>query len=383
MINRERMTDAVLDLVRIDSHSKEEKDVAVYLVRALSDAGCEVRVDDAGAKVGGNTGNVIARLPANTADAAPLLLSAHMDTVAPGRGVKPVRETERIRTDGTTILGADDKSGLAVILEAVRAVGEHSLPHGELEIAFTICEEIGLLGAKHLDMTSFKARRGFVLDSTHASLLFTRAPSSDRFEFTVHGLEAHAGMAPESGISAVRIAAEAIAAMPLGRIDPQTTSNVIIVEGGAATNVVPNRCVVRGEARSLTDERLDEVTASIRKCFQDAAARAAIESGGKRVRAWVEETCEREYESMAVADDAPIVRLLVRAAEASGKAVKTASIGGGSDANVFNRRGVQTVNFGTGMREIHTVNEWLDLNDFYTCADVVLECIKLNAGLAP
>jgi tripeptide aminopeptidase len=379
MINRERMTGAMLDLLQIDSHSKEEKQVAAYLVRALGEIGCDVRVDDAGEKVGGDTGNVIARLPATAPDIAPLLLSAHMDTVPPGKGVKPIREPGRIRSDGTTVLGGDDKSGLAVILETLRVVKERGIPHGDLEIAFTICEEIGLLGAKHLDAAALSSRRGFVLDSTDASLLFTRSPSADHFEFTVHGLEAHAGLAPENGISAVRVAAEAIAAMPLGRIDAQTTSNVVIAEGGAATNVVPNRCVVRGEARSLTDGRLDETTAAIRRAFADAAAGATATIDGKLHRAWIEESCERDYESMNVPDDAPIVELLLRAARSAGTQLRTASIGGGCDANVFNRRGIESVNFGTGMREIHTVNEWLDLADFYACADVVLECVKLSA----
>ena len=380
MIDRERMTGAFLDLVRIDSQSREEKAVAVYLSRALQEIGCDVRIDDAGEKVGGNTGNVVARLAGTAADAPPLLLSSHMDTVPPGNGVKPVREADRIRTDGTTVLGGDDKSGLAIIVETLRVVRERQIPHPTLEIAFTICEEVGLLGAKQLDVSALQAKRGFVLDATDASALFTRAPSSDHFEFVVHGLESHAGLAPEQGISAVRVAAEAIAAMPIGRIDPQTTSNVVILEGGAATNVVPNRCVVRGEARSLEDARLDTTTATIRRAFQDAASRHTATVNGRLVRAWIEETCTRDYESMAVADDAPIVGLLMRAAKQAGAPLRTATIGGGSDANVFNRRGIESVNFGTGMRDIHTVNEWLDLGQFYACADVVLECVKLAAS---
>jgi tripeptide aminopeptidase len=380
MINRERMTGAVLDLIRIDSHSKEEKDVAAYLLRALKDAGCEVRTDDAGAKVGGNTGNVIARLPGTKPGAPPLLLSAHMDTVPPGKGVKPVRETARITTDGTTVLGGDDKSGLAIVLEAVRALREGTIPHGDVDVVFTICEEIGLLGAKNFDAASIASRQGLVLDATDASMLFTRAPAADHFRFIVHGLEAHAGVAPETGISAVRVAAEAIAAMPLGRIDPETTSNVVIVEGGGATNVVPNRCVVSGEARSHDVGRLDATMTAIRRSFQDAAARATATVGGKLQRAWIEETSERDYESMAVPDGAPIVRLVMEAARAAGKAVTPASIGGGCDANVFNRAGIESVNLGTGMRDIHTVNEWLDLEDFYASAAIVVEMLRLNAA---
>src|SRR5437660_9273940 len=156
MINRKRMTDTVLDLIRIDSHSKEEKDVAEYLVRALSDAGCEVRIDDAGQKVGSNTGNVFARLPGTSGAASPLLLSAHMDIVPPGKGVKPVLEGDRIRTDGTTVMGGDDKSGWAIILETLRVLGEKPMPHGDIEVVFSVCEEIGLLGAKHFDVASLR-----------------------------------------------------------------------------------------------------------------------------------------------------------------------------------------------------------------------------------
>jgi tripeptide aminopeptidase len=379
MINRERMTETVLDLVRIDSHSKEEKQVADYLGRALREAGCEVRVDDAGEKVGGNTGNVIARLPGTKAGAPPLLLSAHMDTVTPGKGVKPVREADRIRTDGTTILGGDDKSGCAIALEIVRTLRDSSLPYGDIDVVFSICEEIGLLGAKHFDATSIKSRRAIVLDATDASKLFTRAPSADHFEFVVHGLEAHAGMAPETGISAVRVAAEAIAAMPLGRIDQRTTSNVVIVDGNGPTNVVPNRCVVRGEARSLDDATLDATTAAIRACFQDAASRATATAAGRLHRAWIEERTEREYESMALDDASPTVQLVLQAAIAVNRSVATATIGGGSDANVYNRRGIESAVLGTGMRDIHTVNEWLHLDDFYASASIVLECVRRSA----
>ena len=255
MIQRERMVNTLIDLVQIDSQSKEEILVAQWLVRELQDLGADARVDDAGTRVGGNSGNVVAKIAGTAPDAPPLLLSAHMDTVPPGNGVKPVRASDRVKTDGTTVLGGDDKSGLAVILEVLRTLKEKAVPHGDLEIAFSICEEIGLLGAKNLDFGALLAREAIVLDSPHASLCTTQAPSADRFEFVVHGLEAHAGIAPENGISAVRIASEAIAAMPLGRIDPRTTSNVVIVEGGLATNVVPNRCVVRGEARSRPPPR--------------------------------------------------------------------------------------------------------------------------------
>lgn len=380
MINRERMTGAVLDLLRLDSHSKAERPVADYLTRCLADLGCQPQEDAAGAAVGSTSGNIVACLEGSAAGAAPLLLSAHMDVVPPGLGVKPVREAERIRSDGTTILGGDDKSGLAVILEVLRSLKDQGIAHGPVEIAFTICEEIGLLGAKGLEYGRFQARDAIVLDSPHATELVTRAPSADRYVFTVHGLEAHAGMCPENGISAVRVAAEAIAAMPLGRIDAGTTANVVIAGGPTATNVIPNLCVVRGEARALDEARLDAVMREIRGAFADAAQRAKIKLGGQTRRAWVEEQCSREYHSFQIADDAPIVKLIQHAARTQNTEVKTVTIGGGSDANVFNRHGIASVNLGTGMRDIHTVNEWIDLTDFYRCAEIVLECVKERAA---
>ncbi len=376
MIQRDRMTDTVLDLLLLDSHSKEEMPVAEYLARALRELGASVRIDDAGSAVGGNTGNVVARFePTATGTVAPLLLSAHMDTVPPGKGVKPIREAERISSDGTTILGGDDKSGLAIILEVLRSLQDHNVPHGPIEVAFTICEEIGLVGAKHLDFTALQSKDAIVLDSANASHLVTEAPSSEHYTFTVHGLAAHAGMCPENGISAVRIAAQAIAAMPLGRVDAQTTANVVIA-GPAATNVVPDLCVVRGEARSLSDQRLDEVLRQIRTTFTDAAAQATVTLDGKIHRAWVEEQSQREYYSLRVSDDAPIVQLVLDSGRALGTPVQTVTIGGGSDANVYNRQGITSVNLGTGMRDIHTVNEWIDLNDFWRSAEIVFTCVR-------
>jgi tripeptide aminopeptidase len=380
MINRERMIDTVVELVSLDSQSLAERPVADYLIRRLAELGLQPREDDAGNAVGSNSGNIVARMEATASGAPPLLLSSHMDVVPPGNGVKPVREAERVRSDGTTILGGDDKTGLAVILEVLRTMRERELPHGPVEIAFTICEEIGLLGAKGLDYAQLQAREAIVLDSCFATELVTRAPSADRYVFTVHGLEAHAGMCPENGISAVRVAAEAIAAMPLGRVDAGTTANVVIAGGPTATNVIPNLCVVRGEARALDEARLDEVMRQIRGAFADAAARAKIQLGGGLRRAWIEETCSREYHSFHIPDDAPIVQLVQRAARAHDAAVKTVTIGGGSDANVFNRHGIASVNLGTGMRDIHTVNEWIDLHDFYRCAQIVLECVKERAA---
>jgi tripeptide aminopeptidase len=378
-VSAERLTQLFLELVRIDSHSRKEGLVARRLERELVALGAEVWFDDAGVKVGGNTGNLLARFPGSV-DAEPLLLSAHMDTVVPGEGVRPILDGDVIRSDGTTVLGGDDKSGLAIICEVLHLLAEHRVPHGDVEVAFTICEEVGLLGAKHLDVSRLRARAGLVLDSDAPGYLFTRAPAANHLEFVVHGLEAHAGMAPEEGINAIKVAAEGIAAMRLGRIDPDTTANIGTVHGGVATNVVPNTVRLHGEARSHDEAKLDAQCEHMRRCMEDAAARHAITRDGATVRASVESRVTRSYEGMAVPDDAAIVQLVFRAAAAVGAPVTSAAMGGGCDANILNRRGFEVANIGTGMQRIHTVHEWLRVSDMVRTAAVITEMVRLRGA---
>lgn len=380
-INRERLRQYLLDLVQIDSHSREEGEVAARVRADLEALGVEVEVDDAGEKVGGDTGNVIARVKGTVPGAPSIFVAAHMDTVVPGKGVKPVIDGDVIRTDGTTVLGGDDKSGVAIIVECIRTLREQNIPHSDIDAVFTICEEVGLLGAKHLDMSRIRATYGLVLDSDDVGYLFTRAPAADHMEWVVHGLEAHAGVCPENGISAIQIAAEAVASMKLGRVDHETTANVGVIEGGAATNIIPNRVVLKAEARSHDDRKLDAQTDHMRRALHEAAARRSVVVDGETVTARVEEHVTREYDSMNVADDSTIVQLVMRAAGNLNQQVKTLATGGGCDANVFNKRGLEVANLGTGMQAIHTVKEWLNVQDMYRSADVVLEILKLNARL--
>jgi tripeptide aminopeptidase len=249
LINHERIKDLLIELIKIDSLSRREYAVAMRLQREMEDLGAAVVIDDAGEKVGGNVGNLIASFQGNTPSASPLLLSAHMDTVVPGEGIVPILEGDVLRTDGRTVLGGDDKSGVAIICEAIRTLKEQNLPFGDIDVVFTICEESGLVGAKCLDVARLRARTGLVLDSDSVGFLFTRGPGANRLEFRVHGLEAHAGVCPERGISAIKVAAQGIAQMRLGRIDHETTANIGVIEGGMAVNIVPNSVLLKGEAR--------------------------------------------------------------------------------------------------------------------------------------
>jgi tripeptide aminopeptidase len=372
-VNVPRLRDEFLELVRISSVSKREGTIARRLQDILSGMGASVEVDDAGPRVGADTGNVLARFPGTVPDAAPFLLCAHMDT---GENIRPVVAGDIIRSDGTTILGGDDKSGIVAILEAVRLLREQRIPHGPIDVLLTICEELGLVGAKHFDVGRLRARTGLVLDCDGVHELITRAPAANRMQFTVHGLEAHAGIAPEQGISAIKVAAEAVAAMRLGRVDAETTANIGRIEGGLASNIIPNRVVLRAETRSLTVEGLETQTAHMRDCFERAAAAHRVTVAGQEHTARVETKVDRDYERLAVGDDRPIVALVRRAAQALGAPFRTRSTGGGSDANVFSARGVEVANLACGMRQIHTVNEWVDVNDMVATTALLVETVR-------
>ena len=369
----------LIELVQIDSLSRKEHAIAMRLKRELEELGGEVWMDGAGEKVGGDAGNLIAHFRGNVPRADPLLLSAHMDTVVPGEGVVPVLEGNILRSDGRTVLGGDDKSGIAIICEVLRVVREKSLPCSDIDVVFTICEEAGLLGAKCLDVSRLRARRGLVLDSDSVGFLFTRAPAANRMEFHIHGLEAHAGVCPERGISAIQVAAEGIAKMRLGRVDKETTANIGLISGGMAVNIIPNSVQLKGEARSHNEETLERQSRHMLQCLEEAASRHVLEVDGKRYQASVEAKIERDYDRMEIADGSPIVRLVRTAGRNLGIDVKTMATGGGCDANVLNKKGLEVANLSTGMREIHTVKEWLDLNDLYISARMVLEIVRLNA----
>ena len=379
MIKPERIKDEFLELASISSMSRREGAIARRLESILKSMGASVEVDDAGEKVGGETGNILARFAGTRPDAPPFLLSAHMDTVGPAEKIHLEVEGDIVHTDRTTVLGGDDKAGIVSIFEAIRVLREEKIPHGDIEVILSICEETGLLGAKHFDTGRLRAKRGLVLDVDGVCELITRAPVANRLSFTVTGLEAHAGICPERGLSAIQIASEAIAGMKLGRVDAETTANLGRIQGGLATNIVPTRVVVDGETRSLSVAKLEAQTEHMRQRFEEAAARHAVRLEDGEHRARVEVKVDRQYERLDVADTAKVVTLVAGAAEGLGKSFRTRATGGGSDANVYTTRGIEIANLACGMRDIHTVHEWVDLKDLYTTASIVLETVRLNA----
>jgi len=359
-----------LRLVAIDSESLNERGMIDILKADLQDLGAEIEEDDCHTKTGGNAGNLFARLPGSI-QKDPILLCAHVDTVKPGNGVKARIEGDRIVTDGTTILGSDDKSGIAEIMIALKRIVESGVEHAPIEILFTVSEEIGLLGAKGFDKSRLKSAFGYAFDTHVVGELVTGAPSQNSWEAVIHGRESHAGVAPEKGLNAIRIAAEAISAMPMGRIDDETTCNLGKIQGGEATNIVPNKACLYGEVRSHDHSKLEQVSDQIRKVLEETIARYS-EDGAR-----LEFSCNDEYKAFNVKEDAPVVSWAKTSLRNLDIPYTIGRGGGGSDANVISASGIPMIIVGTGMDNVHTVKECIRIEELHRGADFVTELIRL------
>ena len=374
-MNRERLSDLFMSLSRIDSVSREEAEISGRLQGLLSSMGADVRVDDAAKGVSGNAGNLFARFEGNVAVPS-LMLNAHMDTVEPGRGVMPVFEEGRFRSDGRTILGADDKSAIAIIIETIRILQERGMSHGPLEVVLTVCEEVGLMGAKHLNFDWITAKQGYALDASDVEGIVIRAPAANRFEIRIFGKDAHAGAAPEKGINAILLASQAIARLGWGRIDEETTCNIGTIEGGTATNIVPDRVTLRGEVRSHDPRKLEALTERIVKTFAEAVDAAKTEGDDLQPR--MEVDIHNDFPATAIPEDHPVVTTALRAASNLGRGLEPQMTGGGADANIFFDRGIVTGVLGTGMKDMHTVRESIALEDMVRMTELLLEIIRLH-----
>lgn len=367
MINQERVVEEFLKYIQIPSETKKEGKFAKFIVDELKAIGLEVQVDDAGEKVGSDTGNIIAKLP-GTIEGEPVLFSCHMDTVCPGENIKPIIKDGVIYSDGTTILGGDDKAGIAAIMEALKVIKENNIKHKDIEVVFSIFEEGGLFGSKNLDYTKINSRIAFVLDSGgDPGQIIVKGPAQDKINVKVIGKPAHAGVCPEQGISAIQVASEAIANMKLLRIDEETTANIGSINGGGATNIVCPEIEIKAEARSLSIEKLDAQTAHMVECFENAA---------KKFNTTVEIETKRMYGSFVIDENDEIVKMAKEACDKVGIKPFTAATGGGSDTNVLNSNGLKAINLGIGERKAHTLEEHLRIEDLVNSAKLVLELMQ-------
>ena len=365
MINKQRVLDTFLELVQIDSETLNEKNFADRMVKELEALGGVVTTDEAGKAIGSNGYNVYASFE-GTLPGDSMIFSCHMDTVKPGNGIKPVVADGVVRSEGDTILASDDKSGITGILEAIKAIKENGVAHRSFEVIFTIAEEGGLRGAKNLDYSRIKSKKAVALDSSgNVGKIINQAPGQNKIYATVVGKTAHAGLAPEEGISAIQVAAHGIAKMNLLRIDAETTCNIGTIEAKNATNIVPGTCDIIAEVRSRDYDKLQAQTKHIVDSLQ-----AACDEFGATLDCKV----DTAYISYNVNTEGELVKYICENIKDMGLEPNIVPGGGGSDANIMNRNGIEAVVLGTGMSKVHTTNEFIEVKQLENTAEL---CYRL------
>lgn len=368
MINEQRIVDLFIELVQVDSETKHEEKIAVVLKEKFTALGVEVVEDDAKEKTGHGANNLICTLPATKEGVDTIYFTSHMDTVVPGNGIKPSIEDGYIKSDDTTILGADDKAGLAAMLEAITVLKEENIAHGKIEFIITVGEESGLVGAKALDSSLVTAKFGYALDSDgKVGDIIVAAPTQAKVNATIYGKTAHAGVAPERGVSAITIASRAISKMPLGRIDEETTANIGRFEGGTQTNIVCDRVDILAEARSLIPEKMEAQVAKMKEAFETAAQ----EMGGR-----AEVDIKVMYPGFKFGDGDHVVEVAKKAVANIDRPSRLLQSGGGSDANVIAGFDIPTVNLAVGYEDIHTTNEKIPVEELVKTSELVVSIIK-------
>lgn len=389
-INDERLARTFVQLCEIDSPSRREKKLCDFLTATFHGLGsASIAEDDSAGETGSDCGNLIVSFPGSGKGIhrETLLFACHMDTVEPGSGVEVVRNGDIFTSRGNTILGSDDKSGIAAVIELIRILQENNIDHSPMELLFTTCEEIGLLGAKALDRSRLTAAYGYALDSTGIDQVIIGAPAANKLKIEVHGIAAHAGLHPEQGISALCLTANAIANLRLGRLDEESTANFGVIHGGIATNIIPDHITIEGEVRSHSPARLHAHTEEIRRTFQQviegwplppSLAPAALEHPCPSPLPPVQETVPSvdisvhpEYPAMRLETNDPVITHVKEAALKLDRKLKFRTAGGGSDANIFNSFGLATAIVATGMNKVHTTDECLDFNDLVRLTELL------------
>ncbi len=373
-VNQERLLELFKALITINAPAKQERECVDYVAQLLRQMGLEVEEDDAGTIIGGNAGNLIATFPGNEPGAPRIFLSAHFDTVEPTAGLKIIEEDGMIRTDGTTILGADDKGGMAPAIEAIRMLQESGEAHGDVVLLFSVAEEIGLLGAEALRIQDLNLDFGYVLDTgPPVGTFVNRTATHDKLDVVIHGKPAHSGKDPEKGINAIQVLAEAVSNMKIGRIGPETTANLGVIEGGTATNVVCPFVKVYGEARSTNEAELDAQIDHMIQCFEAAAS---------KWNTTVSIHHDRHYRSYFVPETEACVQIAQSASRKLGHDPVLRTTLGGSDANQYNAKGVPCIVVATGMDKIHTHQEEISVESLVETTRLVYALIREAAESA-
>jgi tripeptide aminopeptidase len=378
-INRERLAGTLIRLCETDSPSRSEGRMAALLRDQFTALGADmIQEDNSAAQTGADTGNLIVRFNGTDPSREPLFFSCHMDTVEPGTGVRVVRSGDVFSSMGETVLGADDKSGIAALIELMTILSEGKVGYGPIELVFTTCEEVGLLGAKHLEHERLQARFGYALDTTGIDRIITGAPASNRLNVTLHGIAAHAGLHPEQGISAFCMAAKAMADMRLGRLDNESTANFGCMHGGVATNIIPAQLTIEGEVRSHSMEKLASYTNSIISAFQNVVNEWPIPAEAGDRHPTVDFDVRLDYPAMSLHEQDPVLTRIRKAGLLAGRNLEFLVAGGGSDANILNSYGLPTAIVATGMNDVHTTEEYLDLKDAVSLTELLYAIVMIS-----
>lgn len=355
----ERLVNQFMEMVKIDSESGNEADFMNYLKPEFEKLGGEVIID--------NYGNLIAKFPSKNCDETKaIMISCHGDTVQPGKGIQPVLEHGVIRSKGDTILGADDKAGIAELLEAIR-VAEVYPP---LEIAITRQEEVGLLGVKELDYSMFSAKKGYLLDNDVLDTIIIGGPTYYAIDVIITGKGAHAGMEPEKGINAIQAAANAIASLPIGRIDDETTANVGVIEGGIIRNGVPDKVTFLAECRSLDHKKAEKLSNDMLEII-----RKEVTKNGAKVEIEIDMKCK----AVQIDPNAEVVRISKQALKSIGVEAETAFMTGFTDASIHNNNGIEMAGVGIGARLEHSTDEHIYVEEMEKAKNMVVEIFRLSA----
>ena len=371
-LNADRLSRTFITLCEIDSPAKGEGNLSLFLQDLFRGSGADHIFEDGSSRLtGSDCGNLVVRFAGSRAEADPLFFNCHLDVIPPCAGVKVRRVGDLFTSSGNTVLGADDKAGIAILIEVLHALREEKIPFPPVELLFTTCEEIGLLGAKAFDPLTLAATYGYALDSTGIDNVIVGAPASCAITAEIHGLASHAGLRPQQGINAIHLAGQAVARLPLGRIDPATTANIGLITGGTATNIIPDYARIDGEVRSHNPAMLHATLARFRTVFEEVVAGWQPSDPLLTARPALEFTSPEQYPLMALADDNPAVVRARLAADSLGRSLQFVRAGGGSDANIFNAGGLATAILGIGMENVHSTAENIRLQDMLRTAELV------------
>lgn len=364
-MNTQRLVDRFIKYVKCSSESGNERNFCLMMEQELTSLGLEVKRDEVGDKAGSNGWNILARLDG---EGEPLILSCHLDTVIPGKNISPVIRDGVVYSDGSTILGADDKSGIAAAMEALQSIIEDGTPHRPVEIMFSVCEETGLKGAKYADYSFFRGKEALVLDTSDVGSIINRSPAFVRMYFTISGKAAHAAVSPESGIHALKAAAEAVSAIPCGRQDDgATVMNVGQLIAKGETNIIPPLASFDMEIRSFSEELLE---------WRIAQTKRTVVSICKKYGASCTYRIDRQAGVLRVDESTPLIQKLKEVYKKLGIEPTVSHVYSGCDATWLFDAGMDVVNLGTGMTDFHSVKESVAVKDMELTAKMVYEMIK-------